>query len=51
MNPKLKAAAGDCLDEIQCKKCAINVIKHIKQLASDEEREKQILLKIKKGKF
>lgn len=49
LEPKLKQAAGDCLDEAQCKKCAINVIKYVKQVASDEERLKQIELKKKKG--
>ena len=49
LNPGLKIAAGDCLDETQCKKCAISVIKYIKQQANEEEREKQIQLKLKRG--
>lgn len=45
LNLKLKSIAGDCLDEQQCKKCAVNVLKYAKQLASDEERKHQELLK------
>jgi hypothetical protein len=47
----LKKLAGDCLDEAQCKKCAINVIKYIKVQAADEERQRQIELKKKRGNY
>lgn len=46
----LKKVAGDCLDEGQCKKCAVNVIKFMKQIAADDERNLQLELKKKKEK-
>lgn len=49
LNPALKAAAGDCLDVKQCKKCAINVMNYCKQKAAEEDRLRQIESKKKKG--
>ena len=49
LNPELKKLAGDCLNEADCRKCATNIIKHCKLLASEEERQKQIELKKQKG--
>ena len=49
LNPALKQAAGDCLDEAQCKKCAANVLKLMKQVAAEEERRRQIELKKQRG--
>lgn len=39
--------AGDCLDEAQCKKCAINVLKYMKQLKVNDDRRQQEIQKIK----
>lgn len=44
----LKKAAGDCFNEAQCKKCAVNVISFMKQVAADEERRRQQELKKKR---
>ncbi len=49
MSPGLKQAAGDCFDESQCKKCAVNVIRFVKAQAADEERQRQVELKKKRG--
>lgn len=48
LKPQLKQAAGDCLDEAQCKKCAINVLRFIRTQSADEERQKQAELKKKR---
>jgi hypothetical protein len=48
LSPQLKQASGDCLNETQCKKCAVNVMRFVKQQASDEERDRQLYLKKKK---
>jgi hypothetical protein len=45
----LKRAAGDCLNEPQCKRCATNVIAYMKQVAIEEERRRQVELKKKRG--
>jgi len=37
----LKAEAGECGDENQCKKCAINVRNYVKEQAAIEERKRQ----------
>ncbi len=47
--PELKKAAGDCLDEAQCKKCAVNIIKFVKAQAADEERQRQAELRKNRG--
>ena len=41
LNPKLRQVAGDCLDEKQCKQCAVNVLRYMKQQAADEDRRIQ----------
>ncbi|XP_046542494.1 LOW QUALITY PROTEIN: leucine-rich repeat-containing protein 59-like [Haliotis rubra] len=41
LDPGLKQAAGDCLDETQCRKCAKNVLLYMKQVNSEAERRKQ----------
>jgi hypothetical protein len=48
LNYQLKQVAGDCLDEKQCKKCAVNVVRYMKAVASDEERQRQVDLKKKR---
>lgn len=48
LNPELKQAVGECGNEIQCKKCANNVIRYQKYVSAVEEQEKQIQLKVKK---
>lgn len=50
LNPELKQIVGECSDEMQCKKCASNVIKYLKQRAANEERERQIQIEKKKKK-
>ena len=49
LEPELRKAAGECGDEAQCKKCAINVVKYMKQVAAEEERKRQAELRKKKG--
>ncbi len=49
LEPELKKAAGECFDEIQCRKCAINVLKFTKEQAAEEERIRQIKLKKERG--
>uniref|UniRef100_A0A023FGB5 Leucine-rich repeat-containing protein 59 n=1 Tax=Amblyomma cajennense TaxID=34607 RepID=A0A023FGB5_AMBCJ len=41
LEPKLKAIAGDCLDEKQCQQCAKKIVEHLQAQESDLEREKQ----------
>lgn len=48
LNPTLKQAAGDCLDEKQCKKCALTVMVYCKAKAVEEDRLRQIEAKKKK---
>lgn len=48
LEPRLKAVAGDCLDEKQCQQCAKKVIEFLKAQASDLEREKQKRLKVQR---
>lgn len=45
---ELRKAVGECGDESQCKKCAINVVRYMKQVAADEERKRQAELRKKK---
>jgi hypothetical protein len=49
LNTTLKQLAGDCLDEKQCKKCAINVMSYCKAKAVEEDRQRQIEAKKRKG--
>lgn len=48
LNSKLKQVAGDCLNEVQCKKCAVNVLKYMKEQQAEEDRRVQELLKLKR---
>jgi len=41
----LVAAAGDCLSKAQCQVCAKQVVAYMKKIQSDQERERQKLLK------
>ncbi|XP_061189408.1 leucine-rich repeat-containing protein 59-like [Saccostrea echinata] len=41
LQPDLKKIAGDCLDENQCKKCAAQVLKYLRDYNSELERLKQ----------
>jgi hypothetical protein len=45
----LRKAVGECGNEEQCKKCAVNVIKYVKYKSALEEHEKMVELKLKKG--
>ena len=49
MNLELKKAAGDCLDERQCKKCAVNAMNYVRVKAAEEDRLRQIEAKKRKG--
>nr|XP_026693536.1 leucine-rich repeat-containing protein 59-like [Ciona intestinalis]XP_026693537.1 leucine-rich repeat-containing protein 59-like [Ciona intestinalis] len=39
---------GDCLDDKQCRTCAVNVVKAMKSAASEQERKRQQELKIRR---
>lgn len=41
MNPELAKEAGDCLDEKQCKKAALQVVRYMGKLEQDHERIRQ----------
>ncbi|XP_034563950.1 leucine-rich repeat-containing protein 59 isoform X2 [Notolabrus celidotus] len=45
LEPDLAKAAGDCLDEKQCKQCAIKVLQHMRGIQDevDRAREKRLL--------
>ncbi|CAF87542.1 unnamed protein product, partial [Tetraodon nigroviridis] len=45
LEPDLARAAGDCLDEKQCKQCASRVLQHMRliQEEADRAREKRLL--------
>ncbi|XP_062330937.1 leucine-rich repeat-containing protein 59 [Osmerus eperlanus] len=45
LEPQLAMAAGDCLDEKQCKQCASKVLQHMRFLQElvDKERERRLL--------
>ncbi|XP_030631172.1 leucine-rich repeat-containing protein 59 [Chanos chanos] len=45
LEPELAKAAGDCLDEKQCRQCASRVLQHMKVLQeeADKERERRLL--------
>lgn len=48
LEPRLKAVAGDCLNEKQCQQCAKKVVEYLQAQASDLEREKQKRLKLQR---
>ncbi len=48
LNPQLKQVAGDCLDEAQCKKCAVNVVRYMKLQAAEEDRRVQEIQRVKR---
>lgn len=50
LDPKLKAVAGDCLDEKQCQICAKKVVSFMQTIDSNLEREKQKKLKEEREK-
>ncbi|XP_077518962.1 uncharacterized protein LOC144128985 [Amblyomma americanum] len=50
LEPKLKAIAGDCLDEKQCQQCAKKIVEYLQAQESDLEREKQKRLKAQREK-
>ncbi|KAF4106434.1 leucine-rich repeat-containing protein 59 isoform X1 [Onychostoma macrolepis] len=41
LEPTLAKAAGDCLDEKQCKQCASRVLQHMKVLQEEAEKERE----------
>ncbi|XP_060700193.1 leucine-rich repeat-containing protein 59 [Hemiscyllium ocellatum] len=41
LDPLLEKVAGDCLDEKQCKQSAANVLRYMKTIQSEQDREKQ----------
>lgn len=45
LEPSLAKAAGDCLDEKQCKQCAVKVLQHMRAIQEevDKERERRLL--------
>lgn len=50
LDSDLKKVAGECSDEAQCKKCAMNVVRYMKQVAAEEERKRQLEIRRRKGK-
>ncbi|ROI81894.1 Leucine-rich repeat-containing protein 59 [Anabarilius grahami] len=46
----LAKAAGDCLDEKQCKQCASRVLQHMKVLQEEAEKERERRLLKERGK-
>lgn len=50
LEPRLRAVAGDCLDEKQCQQCAKKVVEYLQAQASEVEREKQKMLKAQREK-
>lgn len=49
LDPVFAKIVGDCLDDKQCKKCAISVVQIMKTAESNQERERQKLLQEKRG--
>ncbi|KAI0226942.1 hypothetical protein LSAT2_022644 [Lamellibrachia satsuma] len=41
----LKSIAGDCIDDVQCKQCAKKVVTFMKNVESEQQRQKQQKLK------
>ncbi|XP_054722153.1 leucine-rich repeat-containing protein 59-like isoform X2 [Uloborus diversus] len=50
LDTRLKAVAGDCIDDKQCQKCAKQVVSFMQSIDSDLEREKQKKLKERRAK-
>ena len=50
VNSELKLAVGECANENDCKKCARNVMKYAKWRGAEEDRQREIQLKLKRGK-
>ncbi|XP_051523497.1 leucine-rich repeat-containing protein 59-like [Myxocyprinus asiaticus] len=44
LEPTLAKAAGDCLDEKQCKQCASRVLQHMKVLQEEADMERELRL-------
>ncbi|KAH7954703.1 hypothetical protein HPB49_021098 [Dermacentor silvarum] len=51
LEPRLKAVAGDCLNEKQCLQCAKKVVEYLQAQESELEREKQKKLRAQRGCF
>ncbi|XP_013378891.1 leucine-rich repeat-containing protein 59, partial [Lingula anatina] len=41
LSENLKQVAGDCLDEVQCRRCAQNMVAYMKKVQSELDRQKQ----------
>lgn len=48
VNSELKLAVGECANENDCKKCARNVMKYAKWRGAEEDRQREIQLKLKR---
>lgn len=48
LDSTLKKVAGDCLDEKQCKQSAANVLRYMKTIQSEQDREKQRRLQVER---
>ncbi|GCB62404.1 leucine-rich repeat-containing protein 59-like isoform X1 [Scyliorhinus torazame] len=48
LDPLLEKVAGDCLDEKQCKLSAANVLRYMKTIQSEQDREKQRRLQVER---
>uniref|UniRef100_UPI00398E76C6 leucine-rich repeat-containing protein 59 n=1 Tax=Pristiophorus japonicus TaxID=55135 RepID=UPI00398E76C6 len=48
LDPLLEKVAGDCLDEKQCKQSAANVLRYMKTIQSEQDREKQRRLQVER---
>ncbi|XP_051889250.1 leucine-rich repeat-containing protein 59 [Pristis pectinata] len=48
LDSALKKVAGDCLDEKQCKQSAANVLRYMKTIQSEQDREKQRRLQVER---
>ncbi|XP_059804985.1 leucine-rich repeat-containing protein 59 [Hypanus sabinus] len=48
LDSALKKVAGDCLDEKQCKQSAANVLRYMKTIQSEQDREKQRQLQVER---
>lgn len=49
LSEPLKSIAGDCIDDTQCKQCAKKVVTFMKNVESEEQRQKQQKLKEKRA--
>nr|CAB3263527.1 leucine-rich repeat-containing protein 59-like [Phallusia mammillata] len=50
LDPGFSKVVGDCLEDKQCKQCAIKVVAAMKAVASNQERERQRMLKLQREK-